>query len=66
MAQFARQLATRLTVSFRQIVPAARLDQPRQEVREGQPVLRLIASVPAIAHPAEFSPFQFRLPPPIQ
>ena len=64
MAQFARQLATRLTVSFRRVVPAARLDQPRQDVQEGQPVLRLAASLPAIAHPAAFCPFQFRLPPP--
>ena len=60
----ARQLATRLTVTLRRVVPAVRLHQARVEGMTARwPALPVVAA-PAVVHTAESSPFQFRLPPP--
>lgn len=65
-AGIVRQIAERLTVGFRGVVPSVRLHQARREgiVCQGgrvAPVLRTLARV----EPVQFSPFQFRLPPPL-
>ena len=65
MGDFARQLATRLSSSFQRTVQVPKIHQDRQD--------RTIVSVEGetvdvepdlLRHPTQFSPFQFRLPPP--
>lgn len=58
------RLATRLSVTFRRVVPAVRLHQARREGPMTQSPVRQVAFVPAKVHRVEGSPFQFRLPPP--
>lgn len=65
MAVAARRLTGRLVVSLRRVVAAAPMRPSR---RDEQPAH--VALVPALVtnqaiHPFEFSPFQFRLPPPL-
>ena len=57
-------LVGRLSVSLRRCVPAVRLLETRQDV--DRPALTVVPmpQLPMIA-PAIFSPFQFRLPPPL-
>ena len=60
----ARQLANRLTVTFRRVVPTVTIHQVRREgMAPGWPVV-LLTATPVLVHPVESSPFQFRLPPP--
>jgi hypothetical protein len=60
----ARSLASRITTSFRQTVPAVRL-QPGRTMESAAshplPICEIASGVRS-----EFSPFQFRLPPPIR
>ena len=59
------RLATKLSVTFRRVVPAVRLHQVRSE-GETTPTPVCLATVrPMAVHAAEGSPFQFRLPPPL-
>jgi len=56
------RLVTRLTSSFRRVIPAARVIQIR---RDGLALLPCtIAPEPVHVSPSPISPFQFRLPPP--
>ena len=65
MAHPIARLATRLSVTFRRVVPAIRLHQVRhEEFVSAQPVCP-IAVAPVIVHATRGSPFQFRLPPPL-
>ena len=61
----ARTLAGRIVKSLRQIVPSVRLDHARRaESAVVRTAVRPVA--PALTvRIAEFSPFQFRLPPPL-
>jgi len=65
VVQLAGRLIQRLTTRFVRVVAAARLYQPRRDgVRCAEPAPA--SSVDrAMAVRASFSPFQFRLPPPI-
>jgi hypothetical protein len=63
IARTMRQLAVKLTDSFQQTLPDVR----PQRARYSSPALspRMVpAPVVAVVHPAESTPFQFRLPPP--
>jgi hypothetical protein len=57
-------LVGRLSVSLRRCVPAVRLLETRRD--QDRPALAVVAipRLPLIA-PAAFSPFQFRMPPPL-
>lgn len=66
VTSFARSLASRLTVSFRQVVPSIRLVEDR---REGEGIcspdsMPAEAGIPVVVHATAGSPFEFRLPPP--
>lgn len=57
------RLVTRLTSSFRRVIPAARVIQVR---RDGLALLACsIAPEPVQISPPPMSPFEFRLPPPL-
>jgi hypothetical protein len=57
------RLVTRLTISFRRVIPAARVIQTR---RDGLVLLPCeVAPEPVHVSPPPTSPFQFRLPPPV-
>jgi hypothetical protein len=63
--EIAGRLITRLSDSFQQVAPAARMYQPlRQNAR---PVIEPVVFTPIVRAPAcvAVSPFQFRLPPPV-
>jgi hypothetical protein len=64
VADFARKLATRLTSSLRQTVPAIRLHTERREEALA-PLHWEPQEVGVVTHPADYSPMHFRLPPPI-
>lgn len=63
--QMARQLATRLTVGFRRVVPVARVHEARQENLTAAVAITPSEPVLAFVQRAPLSPFQFRLPPPV-
>ena|SRR5687768_15709021 len=67
MSDAARKLAVRLLVVFRRSMGSARLQVARQLRRISRPrPLRLSTLMQHIlGHPAEFTPFQYRLPPPV-
>ena len=58
------RLATKLSVTFRRVVPAVRIQQFRRD--DSMPAVPIDPIAPAslAIHPLEGSPFQFRLPPP--
>jgi len=60
---FAGRLVARLTVGLQRVVPYAKVYQSRREetVREHA----VVAPAPLAICPPIFSPFQFRLPPPL-
>lgn len=58
------RLATKLSVTFRRVVPAVRLHQVRHEGAMTPAPLRPVAVIPVTIHATDASPFQFRLPPP--
>ena len=61
----ARQLADRLSVTLRRVLPGVRIHQIRLEgMTSGWPVVSVTAST-VVLHSVETSPFQFRLPPPV-
>lgn len=62
--QTARQLAGRLVISFRRTVPAVRMQRARCDEVGPQTAAVDFAPVVAQAHPCDFSPEQYRLPPP--
>ena len=62
-ATFAR-LATRLTVSFRHVVPAIRLHRDFQSHRSEFAIISL-ASQRAFFHATQGDAFEYRLPPPV-
>jgi hypothetical protein len=64
VADVARQVVQRLTVSFQRTLPAVCLHQPHQR---GAALHAIRPPAPAPAHIRwmPFSPFQFRLPPPL-
>jgi hypothetical protein len=59
------RLATKLSVTFRQVVPAVRLHQSRRE--EAAPISLVCSLVPQVTpiHACEGSPLRYRLPPPL-
>ena len=58
------RLATKLSVTFRRVVPSVWIQQFRREgATPATPIDPIATASPAIHH-AESSPFQFRLPPP--
>jgi hypothetical protein len=58
------RLVTRLSVTFRRVVPAVRLHQARREDFAGTPPQESRSPELVLFHPSAGSPFQFRLPPP--
>src|SRR5438046_9167 len=62
-AGLARQLAQRLTSSFRVAVPVITLERARQQTPPTIPAPICLFDSPVI-HPAQSTPFHFRLPPP--
>ena len=64
IARLATRLATRLSVSFRRVVPAMRLHQERHEVFAAPVSPGAAAAMEMIVHATRGSPFRFRLPPP--
>jgi len=61
-----RQITNRLTVGFRNVVPVVRLHQTRREGVVAQTARKLpVDATAARIEPVQFSPFQFRLPPPV-
>jgi hypothetical protein len=61
-----RQIAQRLTVSFKTVVPAVRLHQARREEGVASTAgLGGAGYTPSALSRLEISPFQFRLPPPL-
>lgn len=62
--QTARQIAGRLVISFRRTVPAVRMQQARCDEAKPQTAATAFAPAAAQAHPCDFSPQQYRLPPP--
>jgi hypothetical protein len=65
MAQTVRQIAGRLVISFRRVVPSVRFNPLRREERLASATPVRLADTAQLVHPIEFSPFQFRLPPPV-
>jgi predicted trehalose synthase len=63
--QWAQRLASRLSGSFRRVVPAAKLFQQRREAMRIVPAPRIAAARRTIPVPLVISPFYFRLPPPL-
>ena len=59
-----RQLAVKLTDSFQQVLPNVRPQQARYS-RPSNSRSVIVAAPVAVVHPAEVTPFQFRLPPPL-
>ena len=64
MADPIARLATKLSVTFRRVVPAVQLHQSRREGTITQPLPEPIPTAPLALHLRQGSPFQFRLPPP--
>jgi len=60
---FAGRLVARLTVGLQRVVPYAKVYQSRREEIACEQAV--IAPVPLAIRPPPFSPFQFRLPPPL-
>src|SRR5512144_2338511 len=60
----ARTLASRLVVSFRHTIPAARLQAFASEYRAAPAAQVAYPELIAVCHHLALSPFQFRLPPP--
>lgn len=58
------RLATKLSVTFRRVIPAVRLHQARREDVAAGPRPEPLAPVAVTLHQVQGSPFQFRLPPP--
>ena len=67
MGDAARRLAVRLLVVFRRSMGAARLEGVQRFIRAVRPQpIRLASLVQrTLCHPAELTPFQYRLPPPV-
>lgn len=64
VAEMAGRLVTRLTQTFRRVVPSAVRSPVRQPRLAAQTSPLAVASAPASPVRQPFSPFQFRLPPP--
>src|SRR5687768_221005 len=64
VGEMARQIAGRLSSSFRRTVPSIHLHQSRQEMSAPQTATALVIATSPAVHNAQSSPFQFRLPPP--
>jgi hypothetical protein len=60
---FAGRLVARLTVGLQRVVPSARVYQARREETAREQTV--VAPTPLTLWPPLFSPFQFRLPPPL-
>jgi len=65
VAQAARKLAGRLVISLRRTVPAMPLKVFRRDDRGVGPSKLAVLPPRLWIHPAQFSPFYFRLPPPL-
>ena len=66
MVVAARQLAGRLAVGFRRAVIIVRYQPFRRDDRPANAVFASLSTgVRLQVHPCEYSPFQFRLPPPV-
>ena len=63
IVQTARRISDRRSRSFRQVVPAQRIEAARS-VRFVAVVADVVVDHQAIVHPTTPDPFQFRLPPP--
>ena len=65
VTQLARTLANKLSTGLQRVVPAVRLVQDRREGETQQVVSHLVNEViTPLIHPAQGTPFSFRLPPP--
>ena len=64
VAEMAGRLVTRLTQTFRRVVPSAVRSPVRQQRLAAQTSPLAVASAQASPVRQPFSPFQFRLPPP--
>ncbi|MGB7161184.1 MAG: hypothetical protein WBD40_24200 [Tepidisphaeraceae bacterium] len=65
VGQIARNIASKLTVSFRRVVPTVRFVENRREgTCDTIPRPPAEAGSPTVWHASSASPFRFRLPPP--
>jgi len=64
MGDVARQLANRISVNFRRVVPAVRIQFATRTAFVRPCELPAIDADQFVGHPWALSPFQFRLPPP--
>lgn len=64
VADLARQLATKLSVNLRRVVPAIRMSYSTYVAFSTPCDVRFVDTTPPISHGLTLSPFQFRLPPP--
>jgi hypothetical protein len=64
MGEFARSIATKLTVSFRRVVPIVRVDRESRSDIDRPVASRVVEIEMSAPHRIMLSPFQFRLPPP--
>lgn len=65
VSEMAGRLVNRLTVGLRRVMPAVRLHEARQEGAAAYVAVLNSCLQPSISARQSFSPFQFRLPPPL-
>jgi hypothetical protein len=65
VTEMAGRLVTRLTQSFRRVIPSAVRSPVRQQRLAAPMSQRFVASASALPVRQQLDPFQFRLPPPI-
>jgi len=62
----ARQFASRLTTGLRRCVSVVRFQPLRRDERpKSDSAPTAVVSSPLVLHPCRFSPFNFRIPPPV-
>jgi hypothetical protein len=64
VAQLARSVASKLSASFRRVVPTIRFVEDRRAVSVASVLPSAEAGWPTVTHASAASPFRFRLPPP--